>query len=187
MKTNPVIPEEIESILLTRQVIEERVAELAAQITRDFEGMDFLLLGVLKGAFVFMSDLIRRLPMPLEVDFLTISTYVGRTRSTVEPYVPDNQWPQIAGRNVLLVEDILDSGRTMDYASRECLRRGARTFRVCTLMAKEGFESSAFPNPDYVGFVIPNLFVVGYGLDYRERFRNLDCVGVLSQEYTRQG
>lgn len=186
MKTSPAIPEEIDSVLLTRQVIDERITELAAQIVRDYDGMDFLILGILKGAFVFMSDLIRKIPLPMEVDFLTISSYMGRTRATVEPYVPDNQWPQIAGRHVLLVEDILDSGRTMAYAARECLKRGAKSFRVCTLMAKEGFETSAFPNPDYVGFVIPNAFVVGYGLDFGERYRNLDYVGILNEEFTRQ-
>lgn len=177
-----VLPEGIERVLLSRETIEERVRELAARVSEDYAGKEVLVLGILKGAFIFMSDLVRLLPNPVEVDFLAIRTYLGRTRSSVEPHVPEEDWPDLTDRHVLLVEDILDSGRTMSYAARECLRRGAASFRVCTLLAKDGYEKSSFPNPDYVGFEIPQVYVVGYGLDYAERYRNLNFVGVLSRE-----
>lgn len=177
--------EDLESVLLTEEAIRARIGELAERISRDYADQDLFMMSVLKGSVIFLADITRAVTIPLEFGFMTISTYSGSTRPQTEPQVTNRTFPDLAGRQVLLVEDILDSGATIEFARRWVTAAGAASVRACVLLAKEGYRQSRCPNPDYVGFEIPNVFVVGYGLDYHERYRNLRCVGVLKPSVYR--
>ena len=171
---------DLDSVLLAEEQIQERVGELGKLISRDFAGKDLLMMSVLKGAVVFLADIARFVDIHVEYGFVKISTYCGGTCSSKEPSVEEQEVFDLEGKDVLLVEDVLDTGKTIAHAKEWAVERGASSVSTCVLLAKEGYKNSAFPNPDYVGFTIPNVFVVGYGLDYREKYRNLRCVGVLS-------
>jgi hypoxanthine phosphoribosyltransferase len=165
-------------ILVTEEQLNGRIRELAAEVSRDYEGKDVLLLGVLKGAVFFLSDLMRRLDVDAEVDFMAVSSYGSATKSSgVVRILKDLDRP-IHGRHVLIVEDIVDSGLTLRYLLGNLESRSPRSLEVCALLTKPDARVVEVP-VRYVGFEIPNEFVVGYGLDYQERYRSLPYVATL--------
>lgn len=158
--------------------IQARVAELGAAIAADYGDKRPLLIGVLKGAFVFMADLARQTPIPLEVDFMAVASYGSSTSSSGVVRIVKDLEVDLQDRHVLVVEDIVDSGLTLSYLRRTLLAREPASFEVCTLLLKEGLQEVDL-DLRYVGFSIPPAFVVGYGLDLAERWRNLPCIRVL--------
>jgi hypoxanthine phosphoribosyltransferase len=175
-----VVHEDIEQVLITSEQIQEKIAHLAKQITDDYRDRDLLLVGVLKGAFVFMSDLARQIELPLEFDFMAVSSYGSSTKSSGVVRILKDLDYEITGRHVLLVEDIIDSGLTISYLLRYLEARGPASLDICSLFWKRG-EQAVPLEVKYPGFEIPPVFVVGYGLDYAERYRNLPYIGVLKQ------
>ena len=165
-------------VLVEREALADRVLELAAEISRDYEGQDLLLVGVLKGAVFFLSDLMRHLDRECEVDFMAVSSYGSSTDSSGVVRILKDLDASIEGRNVLIVEDIVDSGLTLSYLMRTLRARDPATLEVCALLTKPERRKVNLPIR-YVGFEIPNRFVIGYGLDHAERFRNLPFVAVL--------
>ena len=168
-------------ILIDEETLAARVAELGAEVSADYQGRDLLLIGVLKGAVFFMADLMRHLNVPCEVDFMAISSYGDSTDSSGIVRILKDLDINIEGRHVLVVEDIIDSGLTLSYLMRNLESREPASLEVCALLTKPGRREIDVP-VRYVGFEIPNRFVVGYGLDYAERYRNLPYVGVLQEE-----
>jgi hypoxanthine phosphoribosyltransferase len=165
-------------ILVEQDELSRRIGELAAQISRDYEGRDLLLLAILKGAAVFVSDLMREIQIPAEVDFMAIASYGSSTKSSgVVRILKDLDGP-IEGRDVLIVEDIVDSGLTLRYLLSNLGGRNPNTLEACALLSKPAARTVEVP-VRYVGFDIPNEFVVGYGLDYDERYRSLPYVATL--------
>ena len=167
-------------ILIDRETLAARVAELGTEISADYEGRDLLLIGVLKGAVFFMAELMRHLTVPCEVDFMAISSYGDATDSSGIVRILKDLDINIEGRHVLVVEDIIDSGLTLSYLIRNLESREPATLEVCALLTKPSRREIDVP-VRYVGFEIPNKFVVGYGLDFAERYRNLPYVGVLDE------
>ena len=158
--------------------LRRRVRELGAEVSRDYHGKDLLLLGILKGAVLFLSDLMREIEIPADVDFMAVASYGSATKSSgVVQILKDLEEP-IEGRDVLIVEDIVDTGLTLRYLLGNLRGRGPRTLEVCALLAKPAVRVVDVP-VKYVGFEIPNEFVVGYGLDYRQRYRGLPYVATL--------
>ncbi len=170
---------DLAEVLLTEQEIERRLDELAAQIDADYAGRDPLLVGVLKGAIMVMADLSRRLSLPVEQDWMAISSYGSGTKSSGVVRIMKDLERDITGRDVLIVEDIVDSGLTLSWIMSNLSSRGPASVEVCTLLRKPDVLKVDVPLR-YVGFDIPNEFVVGYGLDYAERYRNLRCIGTLA-------
>jgi hypoxanthine phosphoribosyltransferase len=168
-------------ILVQRDELEHRVRELAAEISRDYAGKDVLLIGVLKGAVFFLADLMRHLEVECEVDFMAVSSYGASTDSSGVVRILKDLDAPIEGRDVLIVEDIVDSGLTLSYLFRMLRARGPRSLEVCALLTKPARREIDLPIR-YVGFEIPNRFAIGYGLDHAERFRNLPYVAVLAGE-----
>src|ERR671929_1013953 len=170
---------DIDKILLSSEQIQSRVQELGEQITRDYTPLgDLLLVGVLKGCMMFMVDLARATPFALAIDFIATSSYGHSTESSGVVRVLKDLDTDIAGRHVLIVEDIIDSGLTLDYLRDQLQRRNPASLRICSLLNKPERRIADVP-VDYLGFDIPNEFVVGYGLDYDEHYRNLPYIGVL--------
>ena len=167
-------------VLIDRETLAARVAQLGTEISADYEGRDLLLIGVLKGAVFFMADLMRHLTVPCEVDFMAISSYGDATDSSGIVRILKDLDINIEGRHVLVVEDIIDSGLTLSYLIRNLESREPATLEVCALLTKPSRREIDVP-VRYVGFEIPNKFVVGYGLDFAERYRNLPYVGVLDE------
>ncbi len=161
----------IGEVLLSAEVIQARVAELGAQITKDYAGRSPLLLGVLKGAFVFMADIMRSIDLPAEIDFMAVSSYGSSTKTSGIVRIVKDLDIELAGRDVIVIEDIIDSGLTLNYLRRTLEARNPASFEVCALLVREGRQ---VPDLDlkYVGFEIPPSFVVGYGLDAGEIGRN---------------
>jgi len=178
-----VIDKAIEEVILTEEQIALRIAELGKEITDDYTGKSLLVMCVLKGSVFFLADITRQIDPPLEFEFVKISRYRGERTPQGEPKNLDPWMPDLKGKHVLLVEDILDTGETMKYAVDLISNSGAESVRTCVLLAKEGYKNCCFPDPDYVGFCIPDVFVVGYGLDYREKFRNLRYVAKLREDF----
>jgi hypoxanthine phosphoribosyltransferase len=176
--------EDIERILLTHEQIQERVAQLGAEVTSDYAGSDLLLVGVLKGAFVFMADLSRHVHLPMEFDFMAVSSYGAATQTSGVVRILKDLDHEIQGRNVLIVEDIVDSGLTLSYLMKNLRTRKPASLEVCALMQKTDVQQVPI-DIKYRAFEIPPVFVVGYGLDYGERFRNLPYVGTLRPEVYR--
>jgi len=171
----------VEEILIEEDALQRRIAELGAQITEDYRGRDLLLVCVLKGAVFFLSDLMRRIDLPVEVDFMAISSYgAGVDSSGVVRILKDLDVP-IEDRNVLIVEDIVDSGLTLSYLLRALASRGPASLEVCALLTKPERRENEV-ECRYIGFEIPNRFVIGYGLDFAERYRNLPYIGVVRDE-----
>ncbi len=168
-------------VVVSAEELRERVLALGAVITADYEGRAPLLVGVLKGAYMFMSDLARAIRLPVEVDFMAVSSYGSATRTSGIVRIVKDLDADLTGRHVLVVEDIVDSGLTLSYLERYLHARGPASLEVCALLVKEGQQRAAL-RLRYVGFTIPPDFVVGYGLDVDERFRNLPsihaCTGV---------
>jgi hypoxanthine phosphoribosyltransferase len=167
-------------ILIEEETLAARVAELGAEVSADYHGRDLLLIGVLKGAVFFMADLMRHLTVPCEVDFMAISSYGDATDSSGIVRILKDLDINIEGRDVLVVEDIIDSGLTLSYLIRNLESREPASLEVCALLTKPSRREIDVP-VRYVGFEIPNKFVVGYGLDFAERYRNLPYVGVLDE------
>jgi hypoxanthine phosphoribosyltransferase len=173
--------DEIEEILISGEEIRRKVAELGAQITADYAGRDLLLVGVLKGAFVMMADLSRHIHLPLEFDFMAVSSYGAATQTSGVVRILKDLDHEIADKHVLLVEDIVDSGLTLSYLLKNLRTRRPASLEVCALMQKRDVQQVPL-DIKYRAFDIPPVFVVGYGLDYAERFRNLPFVGTLKPE-----
>ncbi len=178
--------QEIAEVILTEEQIANRVGQLAEQISADYRGQQLVVVGVLVGSFVFVSDLLRQLDRPCEVDFLQVSSYGNDTVSCGEVSIVKDLSLSVTGKHVLLVEDIVDSGRTIAALVRLLEGRAAESVKVCTLLSKLARRELAV-ELSYIGFEIPDYFVVGYGLDYAQRFRNLPFVGVLKDKATVTG
>lgn len=176
------VPQEIERILLDEATIQQRVTELATHISEDYAGQgDVLLVGVLKGAFVFLADLARRLAIPRLVDFIALSSYNRGAESTGAVRLIMDTRVAITGKHVLIVEDIVDTGYTLEYLVRNFRARSPASLRTCTLLSKPDRHCVEVP-VDYLGFEIPDVWVVGYGLDYADRFRTLPYLAALKRE-----
>ena len=170
---------DIKEIYYTEQQIAEKVAELGARITADYQGKNPLIVSVLKGSYVFMADLTRAIDVPCNIDFMVVSSYGMGAKTTGEVQIIKDIEQPIDGRDLLIVEDILDSGVTLHYLMQVLKARGANSIRLCTLLSKPA-RHKVDVKVDYLGFEIPDEFVVGYGLDYAERYRNLPYIGILN-------
>ncbi len=174
--------EHIAQILLTQEQIRSRIRELGEILSRDYADKDPVVVGVLKGVVIFFADMVRELKIPCQVDFLCISSYEG-TESTGQVRVKMDLSADIRGRHVLILEDIFDTGHSLDFTVKHLLRKPPASLKICTLIDKPARrDPSVTLQADYVGFTVPNAFVVGYGLDYEEHYRNLPYVGVLKPE-----
>ena len=174
--------EDIQKILLSEEAIRSRVEELGKILTEEYAGKDPVVVGVLKGVVVFYADMIRQIKVPCQMDFMWLSSYSG-TNSTGEMIVRRDVSVDIRDRHVLILEDIYDTGSSLDFTYRHLMAKGPASIKICTLLDKpERRKPGITLKPDYVGFTIPNEFVVGYGLDYNEHYRNLPYVGVLKPE-----
>jgi hypoxanthine phosphoribosyltransferase len=165
-------------ILLSAGQIEKRIKELAAEITRDYKGKKPLLIGVLKGAVIFLSDLVRNIEMPVEIDFMAVSSYGADTASSGVVRIQKDLEQSIRDKDVLIVEDIVDTGLTLSYLFDNLSSRGPKSLKVVTLLDKPDRRKVDF-NPDYCGFSIPDRFVIGYGLDFNEDYRHLADLCIL--------
>jgi hypoxanthine phosphoribosyltransferase len=171
--------DDIEEVLIAEPVLDARVAQLAAAIAGDYRDKDLVLVGILRGAIMFIVDIARHLNMQLEMDFMAISSYGNTTESSGVVRILKDLDTSIEGRHVLVVEDIIDSGLTLRYLLENLSRRAPASLRVCALLDKEKGRGEVVVDPDYIGFRIPDRFVVGYGLDYAQKYRNLPYIGVL--------
>lgn len=170
---------DIARVLITEEQIRQRVAELGSLISKDYEGKDLTLICILKGGILFLADLMRAITIPLSVDFMATSSYGASTESSGVVRILKDLDMAIDARHVLLVEDIIDTGHTLDYLVRILQERQPASLRICTLLNKPTRREVEI-SLDYVGFDIPNEFVVGYGLDYNEIYRNLPYIGILA-------
>ncbi|HOB20097.1 MAG TPA: hypoxanthine phosphoribosyltransferase [Candidatus Atribacteria bacterium] len=171
----------LEKILIDEEKLIKRVKELGAQITEDYKDKDLFIIVILKGAVMFASDLIKEIKLPLAIDFMAVSSYGASTKSSGVVRIMKDLEEQIEGKDVLIVEDIVDTGLTLNYLFENLLSRKPRSLKVCCCLDKPS-RRKAPVNVDYVGFNIPDEFVIGYGLDYAEKYRNLPFIGVLSKE-----
>lgn len=172
---------DLQQILMDEKEIAAGVRRLGAQLAADYRGRDPLLIGVLRGAVVFLADLIRAMDIPLHYDFIAVSSYGSATETSGQVQILKDVGQSIEGRDVILVEDIVDTGLTLKYLLEVLRTREPRSLKVCTLLDKPARRKVEI-KPDYNGFVIPDRFVVGYGLDYADRYRNLPYIAVLKQE-----
>ena len=178
---NDNMKEDVLRVLLSEDEIREKVRELGGKITADYKNSNLMLVTVLKGAVVFLADLMRQIDVPAEIDFMVVSSYGSGVKSSgVVKIVKDLDVP-LAGKDILIVEDILDSGLTLSYIKELLESRGPRSIRIATLLDKPDRREAPI-TADYVGFVVPDQFIVGYGLDYAEKYRNLPYIGVLKPE-----
>jgi hypoxanthine phosphoribosyltransferase len=173
--------EDIASVLVSEEQLRERVHEIGAEISRDYAGKEPLFVGVLKGCFIFMADLVREVTVPGSVDFMAVSSYGDGTSTTGAVKINKDLSQNIEGRDVILVEDILDSGVTLSYLSKYLWNRKPASITIATLLDKPS-RRKADVHAKYVGFTVPDAFVVGYGLDYAEKYRNLPFIGILKPE-----
>jgi hypoxanthine phosphoribosyltransferase len=173
-------------ILIEEDALQERVAALGEELSADYAGRDLLLIGVLKGAVFFMADLMRHITVPCEVDFMAISSYGASTDSSGVVRILKDLDINIEGRDVLVVEDIIDSGLTLSYLMRNLEARDPASLEICALLTKPDRREMDVP-VRYIGFEIPDRFVIGYGLDFAERYRNLPYVAVLSDQLIPEG
>ncbi|MDN5293717.1 MAG: hypoxanthine phosphoribosyltransferase [Eubacteriales bacterium] len=172
---------DIEKILLSREAIAERVRELGEQISRDYQGKNLLVVGILKGALVFMADLVRQINIPVRLDFMVVSSYGSSSETSGVVRILKDLDMSVEGWHVLLVEDIIDTGLTLKYLRDNLLARGPESVKICALLDKPA-RRRVEVQADYCGFTIPDAFVVGYGLDYAEKYRNLPDLCVLKPE-----
>ena len=175
---------DIQKVLIDEEVIQKRLKVLAEKITDDYDGKPMVVVALLKGAILFMADLLRQIPLPMEIECVNVASYHGGTQSSGEVKFLDKAMPDVSGKAVLLLDDILDTGRTLDAVTKKLLELGAAEVKTCVLLAKD-IERMVITDAHYTGFVVGNEFVVGYGLDFRGRYRNLPYVGVLKQSITR--
>lgn len=175
--------EDLEEILFTEEELDKRVKELGAAITRDYAGKNPVFVGILKGSFIFMSDLVRAVDLPASVDFMSVSSYGSGTKTTGAVEIIKDLSQDIEGKDVIMVEDILDTGVTLNYLMNLLSHRNPASLAICTLLDKPARRFKEITlQAKYVGFQIPDGFVVGYGLDYAEKYRNLPYIGILKPE-----
>ena len=173
---------DMQQVLITEEQIQSRIRELGEVLTREYAGKNPVIVGVLKGVVIFYADMVRQIKVPCQMDFMWLSSYQG-TRSTGEMIVKRDVGVDIRGRHVLILEDIYDTGSSLDFTYRHLMSKGPASLKICTLLDKpERRKPGITLKPDYVGFTVPNAFVVGYGLDYNEQYRNLPYVGILKSE-----
>ena len=173
---------DIQQVLLTEEQIQAKVTELAAALKAEYADKNPLFVGVLKGVVPFFADMMKAFDAPCEIDFMWISSYQG-TNSTGQMLVRKDVSQDIKGRHVVILEDIYDTGNSLDFTYKHLMEKGPASLRICTLLDKpERRKPGITLQPDYVGYVIPNAFVVGYGLDYNEKYRNLPYIGILKPE-----
>ena len=177
---------DIDHILVSQQLLQDKISELGAQISRDYDGHELLLVSILKGSVVFMADLMRAITIPCAIDFMVVSSYGGsNTTTTGLVKIVKDLDQDLSGKDVLIVEDILDTGVTLSHLMPMLQMRNPRSVKICSILSKPS-RRKANIEPDYMGFEVPDEFVVGYGLDYDEKYRNLPYVGVLKPEvYTK--
>lgn len=168
-------------VLITAEEIRDRIGDMGREITRDYHGRDLVLVAVLKGACLFLADLVRHIDLPVTLEFLGLSSYGDRTRSSGVVRITQDLTHPVADRDVLVVEDIVDTGLTLDFLMETLRVRKPRSVGICTLLHKPTNTQRDVPL-DYVGFTIENRFVVGYGLDYEQRFRNLPYIGYVEDD-----
>jgi hypoxanthine phosphoribosyltransferase len=179
------VSSDIQFILISEQEIAEKVAEMGAKINTDYQTQNLLIVSILKGAVIFLADLIRKITIPLEIDFMAVSSYGAGSRTSGVVKIIKDLDKELAGYDVLIVEDVLDSGMTLNYLINILRERHPHSIKVATLLDKPSRRIKDF-ELDYCGFVIPDEFVVGYGLDYNEKYRNLPYIGVLSPEKVKE-
>ena len=188
----PLMQADLERVLFDEATILERLDELAAQISKDYSQKELTVIAVLNGSLMFMADLLRRIPLPLKLDCLSVASYHGRAQASgevifklatgrVRPFGGQIDLPDVQDRHILILDDILDSGNTLAAIREKLEVARPRTVKVCVLLSKKK-QRARKVDADYVGFEIEDKFVVGYGLDYGERYRNLPCIGVLRKE-----
>jgi hypoxanthine phosphoribosyltransferase len=178
---------DIERVLISEEEIQEKIKSLAAELTEEYQGRFPLAIGVLKGAMPFMADLLKRMDTYLEMDFMDVSSYGNSTVSSGEVKIVKDLDTSVEGRDILIIEDIIDSGLTLSYLVDLFRYRKAKSIRIVTLLDKPTGRKADL-TPDYTGFIVPDEFVVGYGLDYAEKYRNLPYIGVLKPEvYSNNG
>lgn len=175
------LDKDMQEVLYSEEQLKARVAELGKQISEDYAGQEVMLLSVLRGAFVFMADLARAIDLPMTLDFMAVSSYGKGTSSSGQVQITKDLTEDISGRHVLIVEDILDSGNTLHYLLKVLEQRHPASMKVCTLLDKPDRRVKPV-HVDYTGFTIPDAFVVGYGMDYAEKYRNLPYLGILKPE-----
>ncbi|MBI3802534.1 MAG: hypoxanthine phosphoribosyltransferase [Nitrospirae bacterium] len=168
--------------MITQEEMRRRIQELGLRIAQDYKDKDLLMVGVLKGAFLFFADLARAIPLPLRVDFLVVSSYGNKKKSAGAVKVISDLSQDVKGQDVLIVEDIIDSGLTLTFLRKKFMARKPNSLRFCTLLDKPERRQTDV-TVDYVGFTIPNRYVVGYGLDYENKYRNLPYIAVLDSIY----
>ncbi len=172
---------DIERVVLSKEEIADIVKRLGKEISRDYEGKNLLLVTILKGAVVFMTDLMREITVPCSIDFMSVSSYGSSAKSSGIVKIVKDLDINLEGYDVLIVEDILDSGRTLNYIKEMLLGRNPKSVRICTLFDKPDGRVKPL-RPDYVGALVPDGFIIGYGLDYDEKYRNLPYIGILKKE-----
>ena len=172
------LEQDIERVLFSEEELNKRVSEIAAEINRDYAGKEPMLISVLRGSFVFMADLIRKIEVPCTVDFMSVSSYGRGTTSSGQVQITKDLSDDIEGKDIIVVEDILDSGNTLSYLLQLLQARKPASMKLCTLLDKPDRRVKEV-HVDYSGFTIPDEFVVGYGLDYAEKYRNLPYIGIL--------
>ena len=177
--------DDLERILFDEAMIHRRLDELAARISEDYRDRELTVVAILNGSVILMADLLRRIPLPLKLDCLSVASYHGGTKSIGELVFRQVSLPDVAGRHILILDDILDSGVTLATIREKLETAAPLSVRICVLLEKKRTRTRAV-EPDYVGFEIADEFVVGYGLDYMERYRNLPCIGVLRKELIAQ-
>ena len=173
--------QDIERVLFTEEELKQKVAEMGARITADYRGKDLVLICILRGSYVFAADLARCIDLPCSIDFMVVSSYGAGTASSGNVRIIKDLSDSIAGKDVIVIEDILDSGNTLSHLLEILKVRHANSIKLCTLLDKPSRRVRDI-HPDYLGYQIDDLFVVGYGLDYAERYRNLPYIGVLKPE-----
>ena len=173
--------DDIKTVLVSEEQLKAKVAQLGAQISKDYEGKNLLLVSVLKGAVVFMTDLMRHITVPCSIDFMVVSSYGSGVKTSGVVKIVKDLDADLAGKDLLIVEDILDTGMTLHYLKQLLQDRNPNSIRIATLLDKPERRRAAV-RADYVGYQVPDEFVVGYGLDYDEKYRNLPYVGILKPE-----
>jgi len=176
---------DLERMLFDEPAIHRRLDEIAAQISKDYRDRELTVIAVLNGSLIFIADLLRRIPLPLKLDCLSVASYHGKAKTSQEVIFKQIGLPDVADRNILLLDDILDSGRTLAAIREKLKAANPRSIRICVLLSKKK-ERSRQIDADYVGFEIEDEFVVGYGLDFMEQYRNLPYIGVLRRELIAQ-
>ncbi len=175
------LEKDIQEVLFSEEQLDRRVREIAAEINKDYEGKEIMLISVLRGSFVFMADLCRRIDLPCSLDFMSVSSYGKGTTSSGQVQITRDLSSDISGKHIIVVEDILDSGNTLSYLLKLLEQRNPASIRLCTLLNKPD-RRVKHVDVHYCGFDIPDAFIVGYGLDYAEQYRNLPYIGILKPE-----